>query len=122
VASENRVDWERRSLTAEPRSAYLLSGPVRNEWEQPKLFGTYYPLYSWLGTVTQPDNINYPSAVKSKRPGAGGGRGVILLRRFRLLVWSPQIFVRLRPGGAARLQALGHHRSGMPPPSRWPPR
>lgn len=25
--------WERRSLTAEPRSAYLLSGPSRTEWE-----------------------------------------------------------------------------------------
>jgi alkylated DNA repair dioxygenase AlkB len=25
--------WERRSLTAEPRSAYLLRGPARNEWE-----------------------------------------------------------------------------------------
>ncbi|HEX4438567.1 MAG TPA: alpha-ketoglutarate-dependent dioxygenase AlkB [Thermoanaerobaculia bacterium] len=25
--------WERHSLTAEPRSAYLLSGPARNEWE-----------------------------------------------------------------------------------------
>jgi MFS family permease len=24
---------------------------------------TYYPLYLWLGTVTQPDNINYPVAV-----------------------------------------------------------
>src|SRR6266852_1060401 len=24
---------------------------------------TYYPLYSWLGTVTQPDNINYPVAI-----------------------------------------------------------
>jgi MFS family permease len=24
---------------------------------------TYYPLYSWLGTVTQPGNINYPVAV-----------------------------------------------------------
>src|SRR5512133_1727611 len=24
---------------------------------------TYYPLYSWLGTVTQPGNINYPLAV-----------------------------------------------------------
>jgi MFS family permease len=24
---------------------------------------TYYPLYSWLGTVTQPNNINYPVAV-----------------------------------------------------------
>jgi alkylated DNA repair dioxygenase AlkB len=25
--------WERRSLTAEPRSAYLLRGPARDEWE-----------------------------------------------------------------------------------------
>ncbi|THK34576.1 MFS transporter [Ensifer sp. MPMI2T] len=24
---------------------------------------TYYPLYLWLGTVTQPDNINYPTAI-----------------------------------------------------------
>src|SRR5438105_1579457 len=24
---------------------------------------TYYPLYAWLGTVTQPGNINYPVAV-----------------------------------------------------------
>jgi alkylated DNA repair dioxygenase AlkB len=27
------VSWERVSLTAEPRSAYLLSGPSRTEWE-----------------------------------------------------------------------------------------
>jgi alkylated DNA repair dioxygenase AlkB len=25
--------WERRSFTAEPRSAYLMSGPSRTEWE-----------------------------------------------------------------------------------------
>jgi alkylated DNA repair dioxygenase AlkB len=25
--------WERYSLTAEPRSAYLMRGPARNEWE-----------------------------------------------------------------------------------------
>jgi alkylated DNA repair dioxygenase AlkB len=25
--------WERRNLIAEPRSAYLLRGPARNEWE-----------------------------------------------------------------------------------------
>lgn len=25
--------WERRSFTAEPRSVYLLRGPVRSEWE-----------------------------------------------------------------------------------------
>src|SRR5258708_24011299 len=24
---------------------------------------TYYPLYSWLGSVTQPGNINYPIAI-----------------------------------------------------------
>lgn len=27
------ADWERVSLTAEPRSAYLLRGPSRTEWE-----------------------------------------------------------------------------------------
>ncbi len=26
-------DWERRTLTAQPRSAYLLRGPSRTEWE-----------------------------------------------------------------------------------------
>ncbi|HXE23378.1 MAG TPA: hypothetical protein VN637_00645, partial [Roseiarcus sp.] len=25
--------WDRASLTAEPRSAYLLAGPARREWE-----------------------------------------------------------------------------------------
>jgi alkylated DNA repair dioxygenase AlkB len=25
--------WERAAITAEPRSAYLLSGPARTEWE-----------------------------------------------------------------------------------------
>jgi len=25
--------WQRASIVAEPRSAYLLSGPARNEWE-----------------------------------------------------------------------------------------
>ena len=24
---------------------------------------TYYPLYAWLGSVTQPGNINYPIAI-----------------------------------------------------------
>jgi MFS family permease len=24
---------------------------------------TYYPLYAWLGAVTQPDNVNYPIAI-----------------------------------------------------------
>ena len=27
------VKWERRSITAQPRSAYLLRGPSRDEWE-----------------------------------------------------------------------------------------
>jgi alkylated DNA repair dioxygenase AlkB len=30
---KNGTRWERRSLIAEPRSAYLLRGPARNEWE-----------------------------------------------------------------------------------------
>jgi hypothetical protein len=24
----------------------------------------YYPLYAWLGAVTQPDNVNYPSRLR----------------------------------------------------------
>jgi len=24
---------------------------------------TYYPLYTWLGSVTQPGNVNYPIAI-----------------------------------------------------------
>jgi alkylated DNA repair dioxygenase AlkB len=27
------ITWERTSLTVEPRSAYLLQGPSRSEWE-----------------------------------------------------------------------------------------
>ncbi|MFN2603196.1 MAG: alpha-ketoglutarate-dependent dioxygenase AlkB [Gemmatimonadaceae bacterium] len=30
---KTRTGWERVSLIAEPRSAYLLKGPVRSEWE-----------------------------------------------------------------------------------------
>jgi alkylated DNA repair dioxygenase AlkB len=30
---KNGTTWERRSLTAEPRSIYLLRGPSRTEWE-----------------------------------------------------------------------------------------
>ena len=44
---------------------------------------TYYPLYSWLGAVTQPGNINYPAAVFIicilvclRRDGLWAGRSV----------------------------------------------
>lgn len=37
--------WERVSLTAEPRSAYLLSGPARDEWEH-SIPGVEEPRYS----------------------------------------------------------------------------
>lgn len=30
---KNGTSWDRASVTAEPRSAYLLSGPARTEWE-----------------------------------------------------------------------------------------
>jgi alkylated DNA repair dioxygenase AlkB len=30
---KNGATWDRASITAEPRSAYLLSGPSRTEWE-----------------------------------------------------------------------------------------
>jgi alkylated DNA repair dioxygenase AlkB len=30
---QQRVKWERAEIIAEPRSAYLLAGPSRTEWE-----------------------------------------------------------------------------------------
>ena len=33
TAAKPRPAWERRSLTLAPRSAYLLSGPARTDWE-----------------------------------------------------------------------------------------
>ena len=30
---KTEIKWERKSFTAEPRSAYLLEGPSRSEWE-----------------------------------------------------------------------------------------
>ena len=38
--------WERAVITAEPRSAYLLSGPARTEWEHsiPPVDGLRYSI------------------------------------------------------------------------------
>jgi alkylated DNA repair dioxygenase AlkB len=38
--------WERRAITAEPRSAYLLQGPSRDEWEHgiPAVSGQRYAI------------------------------------------------------------------------------
>jgi alkylated DNA repair dioxygenase AlkB len=33
TAAKPRASWERRSLTLAPRSAYLLAGPARSDWE-----------------------------------------------------------------------------------------
>src|SRR3981189_3206565 len=56
-------------LIATPR--LILFGWVSHKFgRKPVILGgmllaaiTYYPLYSWLGTVTQPGNINYPIAI-----------------------------------------------------------
>src|SRR5258708_22611675 len=57
------VDTPRRGLQA----AMWLSDQIGRK---PVILGgmllaaiTYYPLYLWLGTVTQPGNINYPIAI-----------------------------------------------------------
>jgi alkylated DNA repair dioxygenase AlkB len=43
---KNGAKWERVALTAEPRSAYLLSGPARTEWEHsiPAVEGLRYSI------------------------------------------------------------------------------
>lgn len=33
VGASSRAKWERANVVAEPRSAYLLEGPVRSEWQ-----------------------------------------------------------------------------------------
>jgi alkylated DNA repair dioxygenase AlkB len=48
--------WERRSAWLEPRSAYLLSGPSRSEWEH---------------SITPPDQLRYSITFRTlARPGA----------------------------------------------------
>jgi alkylated DNA repair dioxygenase AlkB len=46
--------WERYSLTAEPRSAYLLRGPSRTEWEH---------------SIPAVDELRYSITFRSLRPG-----------------------------------------------------
>jgi alkylated DNA repair dioxygenase AlkB len=47
-------DWERRSVVIEPRSVYLLHGPVRNEWEH---------------SIAPMDVIRYSVTLRTFRPG-----------------------------------------------------
>jgi alkylated DNA repair dioxygenase AlkB len=46
--------WERYSLTAEPRSAYLMRGPSRTEWEH---------------SIPAVDSLRYSITFRSLRPG-----------------------------------------------------
>ncbi len=46
--------WERRSLLAEPRSAYLLQGPARTEWEH---------------SIPAVDNLRYSITFRNFRSG-----------------------------------------------------
>jgi alkylated DNA repair dioxygenase AlkB len=49
--------WERRSLTAEPRSAYLLDGPSRTEWEH---------------SIPAVESLRYSITFRNLRDGGGG--------------------------------------------------
>jgi alkylated DNA repair dioxygenase AlkB len=46
--------WERANLTLEPRSAYLLSGPARTEWEH---------------SIPEVDRLRYSITFRNFRPG-----------------------------------------------------
>ncbi len=69
---------------------------------------TYYPLYSWLGTVTQPGNVNYPVAifiifilVCSVGDGVRAGRRIPR----GIFPWQDQVHVSL--GAVSHRQRLG---------------
>ncbi len=51
--------WERASITAEPRSAYVLRGPSRTEWEH---------------SIPAVDRLRYSVTFRDVRPTAGGSR------------------------------------------------
>jgi alkylated DNA repair dioxygenase AlkB len=50
--------WERRAVLIEPRSAYLLSGAVRNDWQH---------------SITPMDILRYSVTLRTFRPGKGTG-------------------------------------------------
>jgi alkylated DNA repair dioxygenase AlkB len=52
------ADWERRSAYVEPRSAYLLHGPVRNSWQH---------------SIAPMAVLRYSVTLRTFRPGHGAG-------------------------------------------------
>jgi len=53
-------DWERRSARIEPRSVYLLHGPVRNVWQH---------------SIAPMDVLRYSVTLRTFRPGHGASSG-----------------------------------------------
>jgi alkylated DNA repair dioxygenase AlkB len=56
VAPQAGADWERRFARIEPRSVYLLVGPVRNSWQH---------------SIAPMDVLRYSVTLRSLRPGPG---------------------------------------------------
>lgn len=54
--------WERYSLTAEPRSAYLLRGPSRTEWEH---------------SIPAVDSLRYSVTFRALRAGGASASGTV---------------------------------------------
>jgi alkylated DNA repair dioxygenase AlkB len=52
------ADWERRSAHSEPRSVYLLHGPVRNSWQH---------------SIAPMNALRYSVTLRTFRPGHGAG-------------------------------------------------
>jgi alkylated DNA repair dioxygenase AlkB len=53
------ADWERRSAHIEPRSVYLLHGPVRNSWQH---------------SIAPMNALRYSVTLRTFRPGHGAGQ------------------------------------------------
>ena len=82
---------------------------------------TYYPLYSWLGRVTPPDNINYPRRdLHHRHPGVLRRDGLWADRRIPGGILPSQNPLHIGVGPLSHRQRLGwraravHHHGGLP--------
>jgi hypothetical protein len=81
---------------------------------------TYYPLYLWLGTATQPGNINYSIAIHRGHSGRLCRNGVRADRRVPRRIFPRPDPLHVGVGALSRRQWLGrrigavHHHCGVP--------
>jgi hypothetical protein len=67
--------WERASVVAEPRSAYLLQGPSRTDWE-------HRASRRWIDCATRsPSGTSSPHATRTAKEGQRVNHGAVMRHR-----------------------------------------